>query len=402
MSIERTWPPEKDSEVRIRASDFKKLGNGVRELKKAGYTREEIKGCNFEDFLKLYPAFEHEGEIPLDGTAGKTYNEKRFEDMPGKGMPYAIEAWVRPCKTIGHGAIVGWGDWGEKNGCNGFRFEGLHKLVNYWSDNDNPADRLEATLDKKKNLADGNWHHVACAWDGNFRRIYVDFKQIAEKESYGIQASNFSTFMVGNVGGDTGEPFRGYENNTGGIKDVFIWHNAEGHKDEDDMKKYAEWLTKCRAEKRSGKVAQVKAKYLVKVKQDWRALRTAPAVMRKDRDVVLEAVKHSGWALKWASQKLQNDHGVALAAVQQNGEALEFVSDTLKGNSDIVIAAVKQNGWALNKAHEKLRADRKIVVEAVRSNGGALKYASEELQVDFRIMMEAEAQKMGIIHPSVI
>ena len=41
--------------------------------------------------------------------------------------------------------------------------------------------------------------------------------------------------------------------------------------------------------------------------------------MKKDKDVVLQAVKESAFALQYASEKLKKDRDVVLQAVQNNG-----------------------------------------------------------------------------------
>ena len=44
----------------------------------------------------------------------------------------------------------------------------------------------------------------------------------------------------------------------------------------------------------------------------------------------------------------------------------------LKRDREVVIEAVTQHGRALRFASEELKHDREVVIEAVRQNGGAL------------------------------
>ena len=59
--------------------------------------------------------------------------------------------------------------------------------------------------------------------------------------------------------------------------------------------------------------------------------------LKKDREIVLAAVKNGGHALNYASDELKNDREIVLAAVTNNDDysdeghmALEFASDQLK------------------------------------------------------------------------
>ena len=41
-------------------------------------------------------------------------------------------------------------------------------------------------------ITDGQWHHVGFAWDGSFRRLYVDGAQVAA-DAVAVTALKFST-----------------------------------------------------------------------------------------------------------------------------------------------------------------------------------------------------------------
>ena len=105
------------------------------------------------------------------------------------------------------------------------------------------------------------------------------------------------------------------------------------------------------------------------VKQDFRALEFASDTLKRDRDILMAAVKQGGNALKFASEDLQKDRKIVMAAVNQNGWALRFASDILQKDREIVMAAVNQNGWALRFASEEVQKDREIVMAAVKKNG---------------------------------
>ena len=56
-----------------------------------------------------------------------------------------------------------------------------------------------------------------------------------------------------------------------------------------------------------------------------------------------------------------------------------FASEDLKRDRDIVMTAVKKRDWALRNVSNGLRGDKDIVLEAVRRNGQAFELASLEL-----------------------
>ena len=151
------------------------------------------------------------------------------------------------------------------------------------------------------------------------------------------------------------------------------------------------------------------------VKADGFALETLSEEFKKDRDVVLEAIKTSGMGglqnadkkfykdrdliliavtkdgicLNRADENLKKDKEIVLAACKNNGDALGDAHDTLKKDKEIVLVAVKNSGWALQHADENLKKDRDIVIEAVKQNGTAIEYAHPDLKKDRDIVIEA-------------
>ena len=151
------------------------------------------------------------------------------------------------------------------------------------------------------------------------------------------------------------------------------------------------------------------------VKEDGFALETLSEEFKKDRDVVLEAIKTSGMGglqnadkkfykdrdliliavtkdgicLNRADENLKKDKEIVLAACKNNGDALGDAHDTLKKDKEIVLVAVKNSGWALQHADENLKKDRDIVIEAVKQTGTAIEYAHPDLKKDRDIVIEA-------------
>lgn len=129
-----------------------------------------------------------------------------------------------------------------------------------------------------------------------------------------------------------------------------------------------------------------KALVIEAVRKDGNLLQYADESLKRDKDVVLSAVQQYGFALKYADATLRNDKTIALEAVNSSGLALEFVSAALKSDKDIVRAAVHQNGRALEDA---LLRDRDIVLAAVKQIGSALKFAPAAMQDDEEVVEAA-------------
>ena len=110
-------------------------------------------------------------------------------------------------------------------------------------------------------------------------------------------------------------------------------------------------------------VDTVRSEMLAQLARHRDATRIAPSWLLKDRKFVLAAT------------------------VQQacRGGLLHLVAPALRKDHEIVLEAVKQDGNLLEFAAEELRADRRIVKEAVHQFGPAIQFAAVELQLDPRI-----------------
>ncbi len=129
---------------------------------------------------------------------------------------------------------------------------------------------------------------------------------------------------------------------------------------------------------------------LVAVKQHGWALEYADESLKQDREIVLAAVQqHDGSALEYADESLKQDREIVLAAVQQHCNALQFADGIFKKDREIVLAAVKESGWALEYADESLKQDREIVLAAVQQHGSVLQHADKPLKKDREIVLAA-------------
>ena len=129
------------------------------------------------------------------------------------------------------------------------------------------------------------------------------------------------------------------------------------------------------------------------VKDDGFALETLSEEFKKDRDVVIEAIKTSGMGgLQHADKSFYKDRDLILIAVTKNGRCLNRADENLKKDREIVLAACKNDGDALGDAHNTLKKDKEIVLVAVKNSGWALQHADENLKKDRDIVIEAVKQ----------
>lgn len=120
-----------------------------------------------------------------------------------------------------------------------------------------------------------------------------------------------------------------------------------------------------------------------------------------NKNEVLKKVKLDG-QLSEVPIDFRKDKEVVLLAVKQNGYALYYADTKLKKDKEIVPAAVKKDGGSLQYADEKLRKDKKVVLEAVKKDGYALEYADEKLKKDkdiLAIINKTEPQKINKKEP---
>ena len=104
---------------------------------------------------------------------------------------------------------------------------------------------------------------------------------------------------------------------------------------------------------------------------DWDAVNNAFAeaagMSSLTKKEALEFVKEDGLTLKYLHH-LKKNKKIVLEAVKQNGKALQFADKIFKKDKKIVLEAVKQAGSALQFADKIFKKDKKIVLVALKSN----------------------------------
>jgi len=151
--------------------------------------------------------------FPVSGNNCFMQSEGANSDLPVDGSHYTIEAWVKPDSNIGNGGLVSYGD--RSTGMyQAFRFKGgASGFRAYWWGRDLDATGLVTSL------ADGQWHHIATSWDGQTRRILVDFLEVARTDMTGFNVVRTDNFCVGSSN-EGSEPFQGM------IQGLKIWKVA--------------------------------------------------------------------------------------------------------------------------------------------------------------------------------
>ena len=99
--------------------------------------------------------------------------------------------------------------------------------------------------------------------------------------------------------------------------------------------------------------------------------------LKKDKEIVLIAVKENGINLEYADESLKKDREIVLAAVKNAGHALEYANESLKKDREIVLAAVKNFGTSLSFADESLKKDKVIVLAAVKQDAYAMNFTND-------------------------
>ena len=147
---------------------------------------------------------------------------------------------------------------------------------------------------------------------------------------------------------------------------------------------------------------------LCAVKVDGNELSFAKDYFGADREIVLAALdsisqgrmtppdRHVHWGFGDIPMELLEDHEVVLAILKAEDfvwestfSVLRFVPDHLKKHRDIVLAALSTWGAELQHVPEPLRSDREMVLKAMTTNGLALQYAPQFLLDDLEIVRAA-------------
>jgi len=133
-------------------------------------------------------------------------------NIPVGNSSYTIEAWIKPA-AFNNAGIAGWGNYGTTGQVNSFRlsFNKGGSLENSWGGTD--------LIVAAPTLTDGSWHHVAVAYDGTTRTMYLDGTSIGSDVPGTLAVPNASNLTIGSTNNLT-EWFNG------SMDEVRIWNVA--------------------------------------------------------------------------------------------------------------------------------------------------------------------------------
>jgi hypothetical protein len=121
------------------------------------------------------------------------------------------------------------------------------------------------------------------------------------------------------------------------------------------------------------------------IQNNPRSIQFAPqSILKKNREICLEAVSKDGFCLGDVPEDFQHDKKFVLVAVSNCGKSLRFASEKLKNDEDIVMAAIKEDGKSLQFASHRLQNEKFLVILAT-DNGYKNYYPDNELLEDIEI-----------------
>ena len=127
---------------------------------------------------------------------------------------------------------------------------------------------------------------------------------------------------------------------------------------------------------------------LLAVRQLGESLQYLEEELCGDREIVTAAVTQDGEALRFANDELRLDRDIVKIALKSHADALMWVKGAdLRRDRELVLFAIKQFPLALRHADSSLRGDREIVLEAIRLDGGALRLALPKLRLDTELLL---------------
>jgi uncharacterized delta-60 repeat protein len=139
-------------------------------------------------------AFPRGGGLNFDGTDDNILVAAPAS-FPATAGAFTIEAWIKPASSLVKNGIAAWGTGGlvnafrTMNSADGAGLAG--GLMSDWGGSDLKV--APAGFD----LFDGNWHHVACAYDDATRKIYVDGNLVGQDNPTTGPAAATVSFTAG-------------------------------------------------------------------------------------------------------------------------------------------------------------------------------------------------------------
>ena len=101
------------------------------------------------------------------------------------------------------------------------------------------------------------------------------------------------------------------------------------------------------------------------VKKNCNKLENLPTQFKKDKEIVLEAVKKDGFAFIYADESLQKDKKFILEVLKLDINAPRFADESLQKDREIILEGVKRWGILfLEYASDNLKRDKNFISKA--------------------------------------
>ena len=126
------------------------------------------------------------------------------------------------------------------------------------------------------------------------------------------------------------------------------------------------WLPKAGYYNRfSPKSIGRKALFIRAIDETSLLLEYATDRLRRDKEVVLHAVKKEGSNIEYAAKTLKGDKEIAEIAINSNSPVLKYMSKELQNDKDFVLKAIKKNPKNYKFVSDTLKKDRDVVFTAI-------------------------------------
>ena len=122
--------------------------------------------------------------------------------------------------------------------------------------------------------------------------------------------------------------------------------------------------------------------------------------LKKDKDIVFEAIKEYETPFQFAHEKLKKDREFVLKVVKQNGLALKYTAPLLQKDEEVVLFAIEDfetleysTASAILYADKNLQRNKKFILKAIEKNPEVFEHISNNFKKDSEILKELESTK---------
>lgn len=107
-----------------------------------------------------------------------------------------------------------------------------------------------------------------------------------------------------------------------------------------------------------------------------------PSSLKKDRQLILKFLEGSEWGLQYVHSIFKKDKEIISSCVQRSGWTLEYANILLRKDKEIVLQAIQCYPLALQFAHQSIKRDKEICLEAINRDEYAFEFVDASLKKD--------------------